>query len=90
MQIEPGSSYTLDEIAAYVRAQLDQQGLTMRDVAGQIAKVEERSVRSIEAQLSMALKNPNKRPGTIYQLVEAVTPFRLLDQPLYVVEPNSE
>lgn len=82
--LRSGSSYTLDELAASVQSALQREGMSYREAARRIVDRHGGALRSTEAQISMAMRDPQARPGTVVQLLE-VLGYCLAGEPTYKI-----
>jgi hypothetical protein len=80
-----GSSYTIEELADLVRSTLEQKDMTYRNAARSLAKQDGKSLRSTEAQISMALSSPAQRPGMVLRLVELVSDYEIEGPARYTI-----
>ena len=82
-----GSSYTIEELADLARQGMEAAGLTQSEVAGVLNEryKEEAGRRYTQPQISAALKDPARYPGTILRMIAALTGYEVDEAPLYTI-----
>jgi len=85
-----GSSYTIEELADLARRGIESAGLTQKEIAATLNERYQAERKYLQPQISAALKDPARYPGTILRMVETFTGYEVNESPRYTIKRTPE